>query len=66
MISREIGRLKKRSNITIFQPERWLKILGDRTEAGKGKGLPDQFILRLYQLIHEESIRCQELAAQDE
>lgn len=66
MISREIGGLKKRNNVTIFQPERWIKILGERTEAGKGKGLPDQFILRLYQLVHEESIRCQELAAQDE
>ncbi|MGA7878115.1 MAG: bifunctional 3-deoxy-7-phosphoheptulonate synthase/chorismate mutase type II [Desulfoferrobacter sp.] len=62
MISTEIGRLKKQSNISILQPERWQKMLQERLEAAKGKGLDGRFVLRLYQYIHEESIRRQELA----
>jgi chorismate mutase len=61
-ISTEIGRLKKKNNVAILQPERWEKLLCDRTESAKLKGLDEQFILRLYQSIHEESIRYQELA----
>jgi len=61
-ISTEIGRLKKRSNISILQPERWQKMLQERIDSGQEKDLPAQFIQRLYQGIHEESIRRQELA----
>lgn len=64
-ISTEIGRLKKRNNIAILQPGRWEKMLRDRTESAKVKGLSEDFILRLYQSIHEESILCQELAELD-
>jgi len=61
-ISGDIGKLKKRSNISILQPERWEKMLQQRIFSGKARGLQDQFILRLYQTIHDESIRYQELA----
>ena len=65
-IASEIGRLKKRSNISILQPERWQKMLQERLESAKEKGLDERFVLRLYQYIHEESIRRQELADHDE
>jgi len=65
-ISTEIGRLKKLNNIAILQPERWEKMLGDRITSAKSKGLAETFILRLYQGIHEESIRHQELADPEE
>jgi len=65
-ISGDIGRLKKLRNISILQPDRWQKMLQERISSGKGKGLDEDFILRLYQTIHEESIRCQELAKLEE
>lgn len=61
-ISANIGRLKKHNNIAILQPERWQKMLHNRVESGLQKGLPARFIQRLYQSIHEKSIRRQELA----
>lgn len=61
-ISSDIGRLKKRNNIAILQPERLRKMLHDRVESARAKGLAETFLLQLYQSIHEESIRYQELA----
>ncbi|WP_353740529.1 bifunctional 3-deoxy-7-phosphoheptulonate synthase/chorismate mutase type II [Desulfoferrobacter suflitae] len=60
-ISMDIGRLKKQNNISILQPERLQKMLQDRLESANRLGLDEQFVLRLYQYIHEESIRKQEL-----
>jgi chorismate mutase len=65
-ISAEIGRLKKQNNIAILQPQRWEKMLHQRIETAREKGLPEHLITRLYQCIHEESIRRQELANADE
>lgn len=64
-ISAEIGRLKKRNNISILQPQRWEKMLQQRMAFANEKGLPENFIHRLYQCVHEESIRRQELARID-
>jgi chorismate mutase len=64
-ISADIGRLKKRNNIAILQPERWQKVLQDRMESAKAKGLAEPFVVQLYQRIHEESILFQELAELD-
>lgn len=59
-ISRAIGQLKRRCNISILQPERWQKLVEDRIASGRSKGLLEPFIVQLYQSIHEESIRFQE------
>ena len=61
-ISTEIGRLKKRKNISILQPERLRKMLADRVESSRAKGLSESFLLQLFRRIHEESIRHQESA----
>lgn len=61
-ISRAIGQLKKRCNIAILQPERWQKLVEERIASGNAKGLLESFVVQLYQSIHEESIRLQELA----
>ncbi len=59
-IAKEIGFYKKINNIAIFQPERWKETISSRVESGKSKGLSEEFVMRVYQLIHEESIRHQE------
>jgi len=58
-ISKEIGELKKKQDIPILQSSRWQHVLFDRIEKGKKMNLNDSFLCKLYQLIHEESMRQQ-------
>ncbi len=58
-IAREIGRYKKENNITILQVERWNEILRTRLQFGLDHELTKEFIVKMYELIHEESIHQQ-------
>ncbi|MEI6970536.1 MAG: bifunctional 3-deoxy-7-phosphoheptulonate synthase/chorismate mutase type II [bacterium] len=60
-ISEEMGRIKKKSNVTILQPSRWDQILHERQALGLSKGLSEEFMTRLLNAIHEESIAHQNL-----
>ena len=55
----EIAKYKKESNVTIYQPNRWDKIVRSRIEHGNKKGLSEKFIQNLFQSIHNESIEHQ-------
>ena len=55
----EIGYYKKTNNITVLQLERWLNILETRLSSGNKKALDQEFIGKLFHLIHQESIRIQ-------
>jgi chorismate mutase len=59
-ISEEIGLLKKEKNVVILQTERWKTILEKMIENGTKKGLSEDFILRLFKAVHQESISHQE------
>ncbi len=50
---------KKEKHVTAFQLERYINILKSRGEWANEKNLTKDFIEKLYQLIHEESIRTQ-------
>ncbi len=56
---RSIGEYKRDNNVTILQLERWAQVLRDRIPAGSGRGLDEDFVRKLYNLIHNESIRLQ-------
>jgi len=56
---REIGEYKREHNMTIFQLERWNEILRTRPATGAGLDLNKQFVVRLMELIHEDSIHQQ-------
>ena len=58
-IIEKIGLFKKEHGITIFQLERWMEILKTRTDSAIEKKFPKDFIEKLCQLMHEESIRKQ-------
>ena len=58
-IAREIGHYKKEHHLTILQPERWDEIIATRTRLGVHKELSPEFILQIYEMIHQESIRHQ-------
>ena len=55
----KIANEKQKNNITAFQLERWMEILKSRTDWGTQQNLTKDFIEKLFQLIHEESIRTQ-------
>jgi chorismate mutase len=55
-LAKQIGQYKKDNNMTILQVERWNEILKTRRKSGLEKELTLDFVVRLYELIHEESI----------
>lgn len=59
-ISDGIGSLKKKKNVAILQSNRWNSILGSMILEGESKGLSEEFILRMFKAIHQESINHQE------
>ena len=58
-ISDEVGQLKRENNITILQQEHWAKIIHERLERDGEYGLSKDFIRKLMDAIHQESIRHQ-------
>lgn len=58
-IAEEIGIYKKQNDVTILQLERWQVILKNVKEQGGYLGMGNDFLEKLYNVIHEESIRIQ-------
>lgn len=58
-ISEIIGQYKKEMNLAPFQPERWSTVLKDRISKGGALKLDKEFITRIINLIHKESLRRQ-------
>ena len=59
-IAEEIGVLKKENNVAVLQSKRWNEILEKMIVDGKKKDLSEQFILRVFKAIHQESINHQQ------
>jgi chorismate mutase len=59
-ISDGIGALKKQKNVAVLQSNRWNQILGAMILEGESKGLSEEFILKMFKAIHQESINHQE------
>lgn len=59
-IAEKIGGLKKEKNVAILQNKRWNEILGKMILEGEEKGLSEEFVLKIYKAIHQESIAHQE------
>lgn len=55
----EIGLYKKENNVTILQLERWNSVLKNILNQSENLGIQKEFSKKLYQLVHEESIRIQ-------
>ena len=54
-----IGKYKCENDITILQLRRWESIIQTRSRLGQSLGLDKEFILKLLELIHKESIQKQ-------
>ena len=59
-IANGIGELKKSHNVAVLQSKRWNEILGKMILDGDERGLSEEFILRIFKAIHQESINHQE------
>ncbi|MBL0013752.1 MAG: bifunctional 3-deoxy-7-phosphoheptulonate synthase/chorismate mutase type II [Flavobacterium sp.] len=59
-VADQIGALKKEKNIAVLQNKRWNEILVKMILEGEDNGLSEEFILRLFWAIHQESISHQE------
>jgi chorismate mutase len=60
VVAEKIGQLKKEKNVAILQNKRWNEILGKMILEGSEKGLSEEFILKIFKAIHQESISHQE------
>jgi chorismate mutase len=58
-VAREIGEYKKEHNMTILQLQRWQEIFRTRTKLGVEHELTPEFVAKMYELIHSESIHQQ-------
>jgi chorismate mutase len=59
-VADEIGQVKKDNNVAILQNNRWNEIQEKMVSEGGKKGLTEEFIVRLFKDIHQESIEHQE------
>lgn len=60
VVSDGIGQLKKKKNVAVLQTNRWNAILGKMILEGEQHGLSEEFVLRMFKAIHQESINHQE------
>ena len=58
-IADKVGLYKKENNITILQTNRWNEILEKSVAKGEKLGLTKDFILKLLDAVHLESINRQ-------
>lgn len=55
-ISEIIGEYKKENQLAIHQSQRWADIVKHAVGKGKANGLTEEFIIKFFQQIHNESI----------
>ena len=58
-VCREIGEYKKEHNMTVLQASRYNEILEKRGVQGTLTGMAAEFVAKVFESIHEESVRQQ-------
>ena len=58
-VCREIGHYKKEHNMTVLQASRYNEILNKRGVQGTLCGMAPEFVAKVFESIHEESVRQQ-------
>ncbi len=56
---KKLAEIKEEHNISVFQPQRWQDIINNRTQQGENLGFSKEFIIKLYETIHDQSIKLQ-------
>lgn len=55
-----IGSYKKEKNIPVVQGNRWQLMLLEAVTKGEKEGLNPEFVKKIWNTIHDESVRIQE------
>jgi chorismate mutase len=55
-----IGLVKNDTKVAVLQSNRWNEVLGKMILEGKKKGLTEEFIRKIFEAIHQESIEHQQ------
>ena len=55
-IAEQIGHYKRENKVTILQIKRWEEVIRNRMAKGETLGLSDEFLKKVLQAIHKESI----------
>jgi chorismate mutase len=58
-LSRAIGTLKEQNNVAFYQHNRWSGIIEHVRHAAEEMGLSEEYVLKLFSIIHLESIDMQ-------
>ncbi|MBA3828426.1 MAG: bifunctional 3-deoxy-7-phosphoheptulonate synthase/chorismate mutase type II [Taibaiella sp.] len=58
-LSEQMGTVKRDSNMTAYQPARWREIVQTRGAHAQTRMLSKDFVIALYEKIHDESIKKQ-------
>jgi chorismate mutase len=58
-VAREIGTYKKEHGITVLQSGRYNEIIQKRGSEGEQCGMDAEFMKKIFEAIHEESVRQQ-------
>ncbi|MBI2314914.1 chorismate mutase [Candidatus Daviesbacteria bacterium] len=58
-LARKIGQHKKKRNLPILDQQRWNKILESNLNQAKSLNLSEIFIKRMFNLLHQYSLRVQ-------
>jgi chorismate mutase len=56
---KNIGAWKKKKNIKPLDHNRWKEVLESRISLGSKLGLKQNFIKKLYEIIHEEALKIE-------
>lgn len=64
-LSRQIGSFKKQNKLTIFQKNRWHQLLRERINSGEKKGLTKEFVVSVFNFLHNESLNRQKQLMKD-
>lgn len=65
-ISRMIGEYKRQNGVTILQNIRWNEIVEKRTKEGVEKQLTADFVVKIFENIHHESIHHQKMVMKNQ
>jgi chorismate mutase len=55
----QLAAIKGANNISVFQPQRWQDIIENRTAQGQPLALKKEFVIKLFETIHDQSIKIQ-------
>lgn len=59
-VSQKIAGIKKANNLPILQLDRWEQLLGSHLAEAAALGLSEDFVRRIFEEIHSESVRLQD------